>query len=246
MVMVVFFGGYAIYRQSRPGGRVQTSQALSYIALIIVGVGSAAYHATLKYPLQLVDDLSMLLGAGIMFHHVVTINSGSRMKIIVFLALSVTLSVASWAHIRLGDSALHQAVFGAMVVTVGYRTVKLLASLISDQRMRSKLRSLLRIANFTLLAAYALWLLDTFACPSLRTVRHAIGLPLAWLYELHGWWHILTAIGVYIVMIVGEFLDEGNRTQILGPQDGYSHILRGPSLQKKQEAGGNHRVLKSH
>ncbi|OAX79988.1 hypothetical protein ACJ72_05689 [Emergomyces africanus] len=173
----------------------------------------------------------MLLGAGIMFHHVVTINSGSGMKFIVFLALSTALSVASWAHIRLGDSTLHQIVFGAMVVTVGYRTVKLLTSLISDQ--------------LTLLSGYALWLLDVFACQPLRSVRHTIGLPLAWLFELHGWWHILTAIGVYIVMIVGEFLHEGNRTQILGPEDGYFDLLRGPSWQKKQEAGGQHRALKS-
>ncbi|KKZ66280.1 hypothetical protein EMCG_07990 [[Emmonsia] crescens] len=186
----------------------------------------------------------MLLGAGIMFHHVVTINSGSRMKFIVFLALSVALSVATWAHIWLGDSALHQVVFGVMALTVGYRTVKLLPSLISDQRMRSKLRGLLRIGNLTLLAAYALWLIDVFACPSLRRVRHAIGLPLAWVFELHGWWHILTAIGVYITMIVGEFLHEMNRTQILGPDDGYLNILRGPSLQEKQ-AGGRHRVLKT-
>lgn len=57
-------------------------------------------------------------------------------------------------------------------------------------------------------------------------------------------WHILTAIGVYITMIVGEFLHERSRTQILGPDDGYLNILRGPSLQEKQ-AGGRHRVLKT-
>ncbi|PGG98672.1 dihydroceramidase [Blastomyces parvus] len=183
----------------------------------------------------LVDDLSMLLGAGIMFHHVVTINSGRRVKVLTFMALTVTLTAAAWAHIRLGDSALHQVVFGTMVITVGYRSVKLLARLISDQRMRSKLRRLLRIGNVTLLAAYGLWLVDVFACPSLRSIRHAIGLPLAWIFELHGWWHVLTAIGVYIAMIVGEFLHEGNRTQALGPKDGYLDILRGPSLQGKRK-----------
>ncbi|KLJ05398.1 hypothetical protein EMPG_11116 [Blastomyces silverae] len=233
MMMLVFLGGYAIYRQLRRKGKVEASHALSYMSLIVVGIGSAVYHATLKYPLQLVDDLSMLLGAGIMFHHVVTINSGSRMKVTIFVALTVALTTAAWAHIRLGDSALHQVVFGTMVVTVGYRSVKLLARLIPDKRMRLKLRRLLRMGNLTLFAAYGLWLVDVFACPSLRSVRHAIGLPLAWLFELHGWWHILTAIGVYIAMIVGEFLHDGNRTQVLGPEDGYLKILRGPSLQEK-------------
>ncbi|PGH06786.1 hypothetical protein AJ79_06427 [Helicocarpus griseus UAMH5409] len=179
-----------------------------------------------------------------MFHHVVTINRGSGTKLAVFLALTVTLSLATWAHIRLGDSALHQVVFGVMVVTVGYRTVKLLGKLISDKRMGSKLRQLVRIGHITLLAAYGLWLIDVFACPSLRAVRHAIGLPFAWLFELHGWWHILTAIGVYIAMVVGEFLHEVNRGQVLEPEDGYLDILKGPNLREKQ-SGGKGRELKT-
>lgn len=37
-------------------------------------------------------------------------------------------------------------------------------------------------------AAYGLWNVDNLACERLRGIRHTIGLPWAWLLELHGWY----------------------------------------------------------
>ncbi|EEP77836.1 predicted protein [Uncinocarpus reesii 1704] len=129
----------------------------------------------------------MLLGAGIMFHHVITINRGTGFQIRVFLLIVGVLSLAIWAHIKSGDSALHQIVFGSMVVTVGFRTFKLMKTMISNRDMRSNLRRLATWGYVVLTAAYALWLVDVFLCQHLRAIRRSIGLPLAWLFELHGW-----------------------------------------------------------
>jgi hypothetical protein len=49
----VLLGSYAIYRQWRGRRKAESTDSLSYIALIIVGIGSAIYHASLKYTLQL-------------------------------------------------------------------------------------------------------------------------------------------------------------------------------------------------
>ena len=84
----------------------------------------------------------MLLGGGIMFHYVLTINSSTRVRLGLFGLITLVLSLAVWAHIKLGDSALHQIVFGTMVVTVGFRTFSLLNRLITDDRLRSKLKEL--------------------------------------------------------------------------------------------------------
>lgn len=35
---------------------------------------------------------------------------------------------------------------------------------------------------------YTVWLIDNWACGSLIKIRHAVGLPLAFLTELHGWY----------------------------------------------------------
>jgi dihydroceramidase len=35
---------------------------------------------------------------------------------------------------------------------------------------------------------YFVWLIDDWACGTLIKTRHAVGLPLAFLTELHGWY----------------------------------------------------------
>lgn len=54
--------------------------------------------------------------------------------------------------------------------------------------------------------AYLLWNIDQHFCPLLTTLKRRIGLPFGMLLELHGWWHILTAIGAYIFMALVEYL----------------------------------------
>lgn len=39
-----------------------------------------------------------------------------------------------------------------------------------------------------------MWNIDFEYCAELRMLREQVGLPWAWLLELHGWWHILTAV----------------------------------------------------
>ena len=38
-----------------------------------------------------------------------------------------------------------------------------------------------------MVSGYLLWLADIFLCAQLREVRRSIGLPWAWILELHGW-----------------------------------------------------------
>lgn len=35
---------------------------------------------------------------------------------------------------------------------------------------------------------YCVWLIDEFACRNLTQIRHVVGLPLAFLFEFHGWY----------------------------------------------------------
>lgn len=45
------------------------------------------------------------------------------------------------------------------------------------------------------LLGYLLWNIDLEYCAELRALKAQVGLPWAWLFEFHGWWHILTAVG---------------------------------------------------
>jgi dihydroceramidase len=56
--------------------------------------------------------------------------------------------------------------------------------------------------------AYTAWNLDLEKCLELRRFRASLGLPWAWLFELHGWWHILTAAGAsQYVRLIRELCD---------------------------------------
>jgi len=50
-------------------------------------------------------------------------------------------------------------------------------------------------------------------CAELRAVRQSVGLPWAFALELHGWWHVLTAVGaaafVRLIVMVTAPEEEG-------------------------------------
>lgn len=61
-----------------------------------------------------------------------------------------------------------------------------------------------------LVLAFAVWNVDLEGCAALRSARDALGLPWAWVLELHGWWHVLTAVGAMeYVALVRTLCEEG-------------------------------------
>ena len=56
------------------------------------------------------------------------------------------------------------------------------------------------------LFAWFLWNIDEHFCGTLTSWKHALGMPWGIPLELHGWWHILTAISAYTFMAMIEFL----------------------------------------
>ncbi|KAI5306545.1 hypothetical protein KEM56_000347 [Ascosphaera pollenicola] len=225
----VAFGAYPLFRQWGAGSKSSWHHSLSYISLIIVGIGSALFHMTMKYELQLVDDLSMLLGASTMLHLVLTLDDSWQKKLYVFVGIFTALSASVWAHVYTGDSTLHQIVFGSMVFTTGYKLVKLNKMHIKDSQLQQKLLDLMTFAICVLTVAYITWCFDTIICDALRRNRAYLGLPWAWLLELHGWWHLLTALGVYIAMVEAEYLYAVNRGMTADPEISYIRILMGPN-----------------
>lgn len=53
---------------------------------------------------------------------------------------------------------------------------------------------------------YLLWQLDFIFCPQLTALKRKEGIPWGFLLELHGWWHVLTAIGAHTFMVMVDGL----------------------------------------
>lgn len=62
------------------------------------------------------------------------------------------------------------------------------------------------------LFGYLLWNADLGYCAELRALRRRVGLPWAWLLELYGWWHLLTAVrAARFMKVAREVREEANR-----------------------------------
>jgi len=57
-------------------------------------------------------------------------------------------------------------------------------------------------------SGFAIWNVDNILCSSITATKRAIGMPLSFLLELHGWWHIFTGVGAYICMLFPIFFSQ--------------------------------------
>lgn len=166
------------------------------LALFVLGLNSALFHATMHQATQFCDEVSMLLLAGALLNAVYEIDQTPEARNLVRAAIGGVLGVVSFLYIRSSDILFHVYAFNAMIFLVGCRTLYLIygrGKYTRDQQcalIGQMLRSIV-----ILVASYSLWQVDLEYCAELRGMRAALGLPLAWLLELHGWWHIGTAWG---------------------------------------------------
>ncbi|EPS31367.1 hypothetical protein PDE_06322 [Penicillium oxalicum 114-2] len=209
----ILFGIYGLRQlwQKRAAGH----RSLSYFGLIGVGICSAGYHMTLKYHTQMSDELSMHLLTTPLLYRILTFKASPEKTRLVGIVLSVLFVTVMFFHMVLNEFLLHAITFGIAVLTIAVRTSKLLGQQVPDPYMRKKLRNVSIFGIFCFAFGFFVWLIDGLACDILNSTRHAIGLPLAFLTELHGWWHILTAIGGYVAvalvdLVTAHELNEGD------------------------------------
>ncbi|CAK1366038.1 unnamed protein product [Cercospora beticola] len=181
--------------------------SLQYYGLATVGIASAIFHCLLKYHSQMGDDLSMLFAAGAVFHRIWTFDKSERTQTWAAVAVFGFLILFSTWHMITNEIHGHALLFGIMVVVVAYKTVRVLNERAKPVEKR-QLGKLALIGSLSFASGYGFWNLDFLACDTLNETRHTVGMPLAFILELHGWWHILTAVGVYVCMALVEYLTE--------------------------------------
>ncbi|KAL6879577.1 ceramidase [Trichoderma longibrachiatum] len=201
---------YGVYGLSRPGRNGQTrARLLSYSGLIGVGICSASYHMTLKYHTQMSDELSMHLLTTPMVYRLLTLKSSPQRTKTVALLLTVLFTVVMVTHMVMDEFLLHATTFGLAVYIIATRTLKLISQQVPDERIRKNLRNIALFGCFNFAFGYFVWLLDGLLCSGLTSLKHSAGLPLAFLLELHGWWHIFTCIGGYVGVALVDAITSG-------------------------------------
>lgn len=180
-------------------------------SLLVLGISSFLFHATLRQTLQFADELSMLGLAWALLRGVLIIRHSTGYDYLVNASLAVVFPLFAAFYVWTGEIIYHATAFTLVLVLIAARGHYLfywrVPGFPEDKVKGWRVRG--RKALFILLAAYALWNIDLEYCTELRRLRERIGLPWACILELHGWWHVLTAISANQVMgIVREVQDE--------------------------------------
>lgn len=173
------------------------------IAMLILGINSFMFHATLRHTTQYCDEVSMFILGGAMIRSVYTINQTPATTKLINAGTWAVVGILSAFYIRTGDILHHVYSFNTMMLLIGARTIYLIYFCGRSSQEISRLMKMFGKAVGILVLGYTLWQVDLEKCFGLRDIRNMVGLPWAWMFELHGWWHVLTALGAseYIKLI---------------------------------------------
>jgi dihydroceramidase len=169
----------------------------AFLAVSIVGVGSIAFHATLRFELQMLDELPMLYSALVMVY-VLLENRRERRFGTWFPAALVAhgLLVTSLSALTRGPLQfyLFQLSFGSMEVFGLYRVY-----VIYRRSSNALVRKLFRIGMASYALAVVAWFIDLKACDFVGAWLPAHGLANP---QLHAFWHLLVSVGLYLLTLV--------------------------------------------
>jgi dihydroceramidase len=216
----------------------------STVALLLVGLGSGCFHATLRHTPQICDEVGMYAIAGSLVYDVYACGRRTYFPSTVMKSLfGVTMSaVIGWVvyqnyitHYQAShDFDIHTTLFVGLLTMFWPRLLWLIRNDGSQaetqrsnddkQRFQARMRRF-RLGVLSFGAGFAIWLVDGYQCSKLRQIRASIGLPWAWLLEFHGTWHVLTAIGAGIFV---ELVDE-----VTGKSKGTKATMNGSKQRKK-------------
>ena len=198
-----------------------------------IGLGSTAFHATLRYGLQLADELPMfalVLGASCAL---LRPTWGAGLPRAIATTLFGGLSVALLSTERDGESAaLHSAcrgvlscTFSACFVYIFWRTAALARG--DEVALSSHAASSLRAGpsppdifakTFSIwMGTILCWIADILCCDTLQSLPFGLPFP-----HLHGFWHLGSAVGlhgIFVLLLLHERLQhqssENVRTSVL-------------------------------
>lgn len=188
---------------------------IAFIGYMIVGTGSTLFHATLKYPMQLVDELSMIYTTCLMCFATFSYRRSRAFSVVLGAALIGLAWFITARYYHTKDPQFHQDAYAVLTAVVVFSNMWIMEksvrpALEKRQQQRSAASGvptadtiikdmwILVATGLTIfLGGFLIWNLDNVYCSTIRPWRHNMGLPWAVVLEGHAWWHLMTGIGAY-------------------------------------------------
>ncbi|MGZ6162949.1 MAG: ceramidase [Myxococcaceae bacterium] len=173
---------------------------VAFALLVLVGLGSIAFHATLRFGLQMMDELPMLYLVTWLVWLLVENEPTRRFGAWFPVALGIYVVLATaGATLNRGDAqflAFHLS-FGALEIFCLGRVTQVA---LRPENGAVRRRFGLGLAAYGL--AIALWFVDLKACPWVSVTLPSRGIPNP---QLHAWWHLLVSLGFFLLLGVISF-----------------------------------------
>jgi dihydroceramidase len=185
---------------------LETRFLLAFAGLSIVGLGSIAFHATLRFELQMLDELPMLYAVILLVYVLLEDRPSPRFGPWLPLALfgHATLVTYLCAFTRgTLQFYLFQFSFGSLELFALHRCYRLY-----QRAKRETARRLFRAGMSLYGIAIVLWFIDIRFCGAMRALP-SFGIPNP---QLHAWWHVLVSAGFFLLVLLIAF----ERAQTLG------------------------------
>lgn len=123
-----------------------------------------------------------------LLYRLLSYNASPQRTKLVGLALSTLFTTVMITHVVLDEFLLHAISFGLGVLIIARRSLQIISQRTLDLDTRRDLRNISIAGISFFIFGYMVWLIDNWACRYLIDIRHTVGLPFAFLFELHGWY----------------------------------------------------------
>jgi len=208
----IAFALYGVFRSVSESFPIQYTA--SYAGFALVGVGSFAFHATLLYEAQLADELPMILVASYTLYLLFDTDPGFSLRTfrsrITLATMLVFNFLFSWSYFKYRNPVYHQVVFALLMFGLVSRTAFLLnwsnASLRISERTKKSISRTYSTGSLSFAFAFLIWNLDNIYCDTITKWKIVIGWPAAFALEGHSWWHVMTAVGTYLMLVGDAYL----------------------------------------
>ncbi|KAI2463658.1 putative alkaline phytoceramidase [Annulohypoxylon bovei var. microspora] len=197
---------------------------VTFVGYIVVGLGSTFFHASLKYPMQLVDELAMIYTTFFMCFATFSYGRSARFS----SCLGVGLVSLAWfitaRYYKTKDPQFHQDAYAILTAVVVFSNMWIMERVLrpalrrrEENRRETRTPSSPRLPTTNemvkqmwvmittgltiFLGGYLIWNLDNMYCSTVREWRRRLQLPWAIVLEGHAWWHLMTGIGAYYYII---------------------------------------------
>ncbi|KAI5864981.1 putative alkaline phytoceramidase [Durotheca rogersii] len=194
---------------------------VTFAGYLVVGLGSTFFHASLKYPMQLVDELAMIYTTCFMCFATFTYGRSARLASCLGAGLVGLAWFITARYYATKDPKFHQDAYAVLTATVVFSNIwimerRLRPALRARETGRGRARSpklpttdevigrmwVMVVTGLSIfLGGYLIWNLDNVYCNTIRKWRRQLGLPWAVVLEGHAWWHLMTGIGAYFYIV---------------------------------------------